>query len=191
MSTARGTSPHLGADRFVQPSSDRSTPVFDTSVGRIGLAICYEIRFPEVIRCLALAGAQIVLLPTNWPEEGRILADHFTRVRAAENFVHLLASNRPDWERGTRFIGASSITGPYGTPVRRADSEEAVLLADITPSQALEKSIVVEPGEFEIHPWRDRRPLDYRPLGEERLKTGTPETPLTRRAKDVPDRSRR
>ena len=57
--------PFLGVDRFVAPGDE--LPVFDTPIGRIGLEICYDLRFPEVTPTLALAGAEIVCLPTNWP----------------------------------------------------------------------------------------------------------------------------
>ena len=58
--------PFLGVDRFVMPGDELK--VFDTPLGRIGLIICYDLRFPEVTRTLALAGADIVALPTELPD---------------------------------------------------------------------------------------------------------------------------
>src|SRR5262249_12345340 len=75
--------PLIGADRFIDEPPGNEPAIFETSIGRLGVAICYEIRFPEVFRTLALAGADMIALPTNWPEESEILATHFTRVRAA------------------------------------------------------------------------------------------------------------
>jgi predicted amidohydrolase len=57
--------PFLGVDRFVMPGDELK--VFDTALGRIGLIICYDLRFPEVTRTLALQGADLVALPTNFP----------------------------------------------------------------------------------------------------------------------------
>src|SRR5690606_7525583 len=59
--------PFLGADRFVDEPPGTELSLFDTGVGKVGIAICYEIRFPEIMRSLALAGAEFVALPTNWP----------------------------------------------------------------------------------------------------------------------------
>src|SRR5437588_9864215 len=57
--------PFLGVDRFVVPGEE--LPVYETPLGRIGLEICYDLRFPEVTRTLALKGADIVAPPTNLP----------------------------------------------------------------------------------------------------------------------------
>ena len=57
--------PFLGVDRFVTPGDELK--VFDTALGRIGLIICYDLRFPEVTRTLALRGADLVAMPTNFP----------------------------------------------------------------------------------------------------------------------------
>ena len=63
--TARATSRSSASTASSRPGDE--LPVFDTPIGRIGLEICYDLRFPEVTRTLALAGAEIVCLPTNWP----------------------------------------------------------------------------------------------------------------------------
>jgi predicted amidohydrolase len=133
-------------------------------VGRIGIAICYEIRFPEVIRTLALAGAELVVLPTAWPTQSSVLAEHFTRVRAAENFVYLLAANRPDVERGVQFLGRSSITGPMGERLTEAGPGAELIVAAVDPSRTHDKRIVVEEGVFEVSPWSDRRPALYKSI---------------------------
>src|SRR5919202_2858079 len=77
--------PFLGADRFVTPGDELA--VYDTPLGRIGVEICYDLRFPEVTRTLALRGAEIVAHPTNWPLAARPMAEFVTRARAAENRV--------------------------------------------------------------------------------------------------------
>ncbi|HTN95915.1 MAG TPA: carbon-nitrogen hydrolase family protein, partial [Nordella sp.] len=119
-------------------------------------------RFPEIIRTLALAGAEIVALPTNWPMQSELLAQCFTRVRAAENFVYLLVANRADVEAGTQFLGMSQVIDPLGECVANADTQQGLCVAEICPSRARAKRIVFKPGEFEISPWQDRRPATYR-----------------------------
>jgi predicted amidohydrolase len=154
--------PYLGGDRFVDRPEDVEPAVFDTPVGRIGVAICYEIRFPEVVRTLVLAGAELVALPTNWPSASTILAEHFTRVRAAENFVYFLAANRNDIEDGTQFLGASQIVDPIGDIVAHAGSDTGLFYAEADLSRTRDKRIVFASGEFEISPFADRRPDSYR-----------------------------
>jgi len=152
----------MGADKFVTVSEETEPQIFDTAVGRIGIAICYEIRFPEVMRTLALAGADLIALPTNWPVQANILADHFTRVRAAENFVYFLVANRGDSEEGVNFLGDSQIVNPLGEVLAKADSEEALLIAEVDLDRARDKTITFQKGEFEVSPWKDRRPAAYR-----------------------------
>lgn len=155
--------PYLGADRFVDEPAGLDPPVFTLPFARVGLAVCYEIRFPEVARTLALSGADVIALPTCWPLQSRILAEHFTRVRAAENFVYLLVANRNDHEEQTTYLGLSQIVDPAGHLVAAADEDhEDIMVADIDVEQARDKSIIFREGEFEVWPWRDRRPLTYR-----------------------------
>src|SRR5919106_3177594 len=73
--------PYLGIDRFVAPG-DEPPEVFETPLGRIGIEICYDLRFPELTRAMALRGAQIVVHPTNWPAAVTPLAEFLTRARA-------------------------------------------------------------------------------------------------------------
>jgi predicted amidohydrolase len=153
--------PFIGADRFIDEPPGKQPAIFDTSVGRVGVAICYEIRFPEVFRTLALAGADIIALPTNWPEQSEILATHFTRVRAAENFVYVLAANRYDSERDVQFLGASQIVDPTGHVCAYAERKEGLFCATFDPQLARNKRIVFREGDFEVSPWRDRRPQTY------------------------------
>jgi predicted amidohydrolase len=68
--------PFLGVDRFVTPGDD--LPVWDTPLGRIGIEICYDLRFPEVTRTLALRGADIVCHPTNFPVAARVQTELIT-----------------------------------------------------------------------------------------------------------------
>lgn len=154
--------PHLGGDRFADRPDDTSVSAFATDIGVIGISICYEIRFPEVMRTLALHGAEIIALPTNWPVQSVILAEHFTRVRAAENMVYFVAANRNDSAQGTDYLGHSQIIDALGNVMVKAHSETGMIVADVDLEIAREKKIVFEEGRFELNLFADRRPEAYR-----------------------------
>ncbi|HEX2045878.1 MAG TPA: carbon-nitrogen hydrolase family protein, partial [Gaiellaceae bacterium] len=131
--------PYLGVDRFVEPG-DEPPPVFETPLGRIGIQICYELRFPEVTRSLALRGAEIVAHPTNWPTAVRQFADFLTRARAAENRVFLLTANRIGREGRIEFLGRSQIVDPQGGRLAEAgEAGEELAVAEIDAAEAREK----------------------------------------------------
>ncbi|SMO96367.1 carbon-nitrogen hydrolase family protein [Paracoccus laeviglucosivorans] len=153
--------PFMIGDRFVDIPEIEGPSVFDTEIGRIGIAICYEIRFPEVARTLALHGAELIVLPAAWPEAARILPDLFSRVRAAENFVYFMSANRNDLDDGMQFMGSSHVIGPDGAEIINASMADGIFSVDIDLGQAQVKSIIRDPGIYEVHPFRDRRPQDY------------------------------
>lgn len=153
--------PFLGADRFVTKGPSGAPAVFDTAIGRVGLAICYDIRFPESARCLALAGADIIAQPSVWPDPVDIIANHMVRVRAAENHVFLIAVTRGDAEAGVAYRGNSQIIDPRGNVLAWAEKGDVLLTADVDLSFAAQKRIVVKPGEYEVSLFEDRRPATY------------------------------
>jgi predicted amidohydrolase len=153
--------PYLGVDRFVSPG-DGPYEVHDTPVGRLGVQICFDLRFPELTRSLALDGAEIVCHPTNWPVQVRDLPDFLTRARAAENRVFLLTANRMDSENGATFCGKSQIVDPLGRQLAIAgEDEEVVLVADIELEEARQKTMVAKAGSYEMPIWQQRRPELY------------------------------
>jgi predicted amidohydrolase len=156
--------PGLGVDRFASPGDMERLPVVSTSWGRIGMAICYDVRFPEHCRVLALQGAEIVVMPTCWPQASTILPDHFLRVRAAENRVFIVAADRGDEEGGVTFLGRSQIVDPSGVVLAEAGRGESLLMASIDPRLARAKRLTLEPGAFELGLFDDRRPDLYKPL---------------------------
>jgi predicted amidohydrolase len=158
--------PFLGVDRFVQAGDE--LPVFETPIGRIGLEICYDLRFPEVTRTLALAGAEIVCLPTNWPTAAAQNAELLAPARAFENRIYLLVANRVGRERTAEFCGRSQIVDTAGVRLAETDAtSEALLVAEIEVAWARDKSIVPAPGEYEMHLFGHRRPELYGALVEE------------------------
>ena len=150
--------PFMGADRFCLPG-DRLEPI-DTPWGRIGVLVCFDLRFPEPARSLALRGADLILVPTNWPQGAEVSADHIALARAAESRVFVATCNRVGEERGFRFIGRSKIVGIDGSVLAAAGSGEETLVADLDLAQARQKRRVVIPGEYETDAFA-RRPELY------------------------------
>jgi len=156
--------PFLGVDRFLA-AGDAIGPPIETSAGRLGLLICYDLRLPEPARLLALAGAQALLLPTAWPASARLYPEFLARARAAENGLYLIAANRIGEERGTQYLGRSLIAGPDGEMLAQATpDQEQMLIADIDPARSDQKKRVLIPGEYELDLIGDRRPDLYAPL---------------------------
>jgi predicted amidohydrolase len=154
----------LGLDRHVKPGDLPLRPV-ETPQGRVGLLTCYDLRFPEPARVLALGGAQIILLPTAWPAAATLYPDHVTRTRAAESGVYLVAADHVGEERGRSYLGRSLIAGPDGEILAEAGTtEETLLIADVDLRRSAEKRRVFVPGEYEIDLFADRRPDLYDPI---------------------------
>jgi predicted amidohydrolase len=160
------------ADDAEQLTDRRSTNDVDESSSsraavRIGLNICYDSGFPESSRVLALAGADLVVLPTNWPTGAETLAEHAIATRALENAIYYAAVNRVGEERGFRFIGRSRICDPSGkTLAVGSEANEEILYAEIDVAKARQKTIVRVPGKHLIDRVADRRPEFYGSLVE-------------------------
>lgn len=163
--------PCLGVDRFVEPGEGPLSG-YETELGRIGIEICYDLRFPEVTRALALDGAFLVAVPTNWPVNAEPLADFVIRSRAVENRVFIVAANRAGSEKGVNFVGWSQVLDPTGDRLAELDRRSFGLAhAEIDPLDAATKEIVVRPGEYEVSLFADRRPELYRELVASREST--------------------
>jgi predicted amidohydrolase len=156
--------PELGLDKFVRTGN--SIPVFETKWGRIGLLICFDLRHPEPMRVLALAGADLVILPTNWPEGAQIAAGPMTITRASENGIFLATCDRVGTENGFSFIGLSKIVSPKGKVLAEAGAGEETIRADIDLIEARAKRNVIIPGKYEITVFDSRRPDLYARLGK-------------------------
>ena len=115
-------------------------PIFDLPFGRLGIQICYDFFFMEGTRILALKGADIIAVPTNWStgskawdERGYCMGDYRAMVNSNANKVYIACCNRIGEERGISFKGGSIITGPDGWPLAgpAAQDSEVILYADI------------------------------------------------------------
>ena len=156
--------PTLGVDRFTTAGQDMYE-VHEINGLRIGMLICYDCSFPEPTRILSLAGADIIVLPTNWPPESGRTSDYVPNCRALENHVYFAAINRVGIERGVRFIGKSKICSPVGNDLAcSADDDPTILIAEVDVQLARNKHLVFIPGEYEIHRFADRRPELYRSI---------------------------
>jgi len=156
--------PFLGVDRFTTPGT-QPYEVLELDGLRLGMLICYDGGFPEPVRALALAGADLVVLPTNWPPGAESMAEHAVCTRAMENNIYFAAVNRVGTERGFQFIGDSSICDPAGNFIQRVAGREAgIIRAEIDVSVARNKRIVRVPQKHIIDRMADRRPELYGPL---------------------------
>lgn len=136
---------HLWGDEnlFFEPG-DKGLPVFHTEMGRLGIVVCYDGWFPETFRLLAMQGADIVAMPTNWvpmpnqPADRPAMANTLAMAGAHSNGLTIVCANRVGTERGQPFIGQSLIVGADGWPMAGPasfDSEE-ILYARIDLSVA-------------------------------------------------------
>lgn len=142
----------LDEDRYL--AAGDAAPVLETPWGTAALAICYDLRFPELLRRYALDGATLVLMPAEWPspriEHWRTLL----RARAIENQCFVVACNRVGSDRANSFGGYSAIIDPRGTVLVEAGDSPELRLA------TLNFDLVSEVRSFQPV-FADRRPEVY------------------------------
>lgn len=132
--------------------------VYDTKLGKIGIAICYDRHYPEYMRALALAGAEIVFIPQagsigEWPEG---LYEAELKVAAFQNGYFTALCNRVGKEEKLTFAGESFVCNPEGKVIARAGSlTEEILMCDVDLSE-------IEKSHARRLFFRDRRPELYR-----------------------------
>ena len=166
---------HLWGDekRFFEPG-DLGVPVFDTPLGRIAIAICYDGWFPETYRLAATQGADLVCVPTNWvpmpaqPDDRPAMATTLAMAAAHSNGLAIACANRIGIERGQPFIGQSLIVGGDGWPLAgpASSDQEELLYAAID----LKRTRAQRTLSASNHVQRDRRVDVYDPM----LGTGWP-----------------
>ena len=117
--------------------SDMYTPgseitVTQTELGGIGMAICYDIRFGEMFRLMALRGAQLICVPASFTlESGKDHWETLLRARAIENGVYILAGDQAGIKTSMRAYGNSMIIDPWGRVIARSGEVPGVILAEI------------------------------------------------------------
>lgn len=158
--------PYLGIDRFVAQGRDPFA-VYDVQGMKVGMHICYDGSFPECSRVMALDGADLLILPTNWPPGADTFAKYLPNARALENNVFFMSVNRVGTERGFRFIGQSRLCDTNGNSMSDGPEQgEAVVIGTIDLQRARNKRLVRVPGKHVIDRFADRRPDYYGPVCE-------------------------
>ncbi|HEU4338570.1 MAG TPA: carbon-nitrogen hydrolase family protein [Planctomycetota bacterium] len=157
--------PFLGVDRFAA-KGDLGLRVWPTPFGKIGVLICYDLSFPEAARVLKLQGAQLICVPTNWPEAAAISCDHSPFVRAHENHVHIATANRVGEEAGFKFLGRSRIVDCTGAQRAAAGDGKALLAAELDLAESDKSRTVIVPGRYEVDRIGHRRPELYGPISQ-------------------------
>jgi predicted amidohydrolase len=109
--------------------------VVDTPLGAIGLATCFDLRFPELFRRMTDKGAEMFLVCSAWPyprlEDWLML----NRVRALENQCFLISANSVGFNRDARFVGHSMIVNPWGIILSSGGDDESIISAEIDLSE--------------------------------------------------------
>ena len=125
--------PDFKESSFVNPG-DRYT-VVDTEYCRIGMIICYDIRFPEFLRTLTLKGAEVIFCPAAFPvAEPSPGVDHWqilTRAASLHNMVYLVAVNQIGIKAPFTYFGRSVIVDPWGIEIAKAANKECIVSAEL------------------------------------------------------------
>lgn len=144
----------MDEDRYLAPG-DKLTLCEGLPWGATGLAICYDLRFPEVFRAYAVAGARLMVIPAQWPapriEHWRLLL----RARAIENQCIVAACNRVGADPNNEFVGASAVIGSAGEVLVEGKDRSALLIAEVDLAK-------VEETRHFLPVFHDRRPECYK-----------------------------
>lgn len=145
-------------------------PVFNTSIGKLGIMICWDTAFPEVARILALKGADLLIVSTNWEKPYLTSIETYnqkdwdlvTRARAMDNCIYLVSANRIGFDETLGFFGRSNIIGPTGEPI-------AELLEEVEGfiSAELDYTIPIQLRSEYYTYFKDRRPDTFSEIAKE------------------------
>ncbi len=125
-------------------SGGEDCPVFDVDGIPCGLQICYDLRFPEPFRALAVRGAEVVFLPANWPVRRIAAWSTLLAARAIENQLAICGVNRVGRDPGLEYPGKSALHDCFGEVVAKGDATEGLVIGDIDLTQ--------------LRAWRERFP---------------------------------
>jgi len=104
---------------------------FDIEGHICGVIICYDLRFPELIRRLALEGVELLFVPAEWPHPR---LDHWRtllKARAIENQIYVVGCNGVGLGNGVKFCGHSSVISPWGEILKEAEEEEEIFIVEL------------------------------------------------------------
>ncbi len=142
----------MGEDRFLTPGDQ--TLVVPTSVGRLGIAICYDLRFPELFRKMALEGAEIICLPAEWPKPRQEHWRTLLRARAMENQLFMVATNCCGLQGKLDFFGMSLLLSARGEVLAEGGETDMELIATFDRQEMIDY-------RAQIRCYDDRRPEIY------------------------------
>ncbi|KAF0220810.1 MAG: carbon-nitrogen hydrolase family [Geobacteraceae bacterium] len=128
--------------------------VADTHLGRVGVFICYDLRFPELARRLAVEGAEILVVPGEWPKPREEHWRTLLKARAIENQMFVVAANCCGVLGKLDFFGSSLIIGPKGELLAEGGYENCELTATLDFA-------VMENWRQQITCFQDRKPACY------------------------------
>lgn len=113
----------------------REPAVVDTELGRVGMAVCYDLRFPELFRAMIDLGAELVMVASAWPFPRVQAWSTLLRARALENQIYLMAANGVGpTQSGPGLCGNSAVVDPWGTVVAAVGDDPGVAEATIDPA---------------------------------------------------------
>lgn len=115
----------MDEEKFLQAGQQPVT--FELEQLKAGASICYDIRFPELSRTLALGGAQVLFVPAEWPHPRLHHWRTLLMARAIENQMYVVACNRVGTSGETDFFGHSMIIDPWGEVIAEGDEQERIL----------------------------------------------------------------
>lgn len=112
-------------------SPGNKTTIFNSDFGTIGLATCYDLRFPEMFRSLQSKGVNIFIVPAAWPNKRIEHFRLFCQSRAIENLTFLIAANCCGGDDNKKLAGHSMIVDPFGEIITEGHDQESIFYADI------------------------------------------------------------
>ena len=131
-----------------------SCAIFETSFGKVGLIICYDLRFPELTRKIALNGARILFVPAEWPYPRVAAWELLLKARAIENQMFVVAANRVGSDEKNTFFGHSMVLDPMGEVLVSGGDAELILTCELDMG-------LVDKTRSLIPCFEDRRPDLY------------------------------
>lgn len=144
-------------DRGMFSAGDQALQPVDLGGLKVGVLICYDVEFPENVRRWALAGADLVAVPTALMQPYDFVAQRLVPARAYENQVFVAYANRCDREHDLAYLGQSCIVAPDGSDIARAGRGEELIVGDI--------DVVGMAESRRLNTYlADRRPELYAPL---------------------------
>jgi omega-amidase len=143
----------MGEDKFYQQGNRAVT--FELDGHKCGIIICYDVRFLELVRMLALQKIDILFVPAQWPVERRFHWTTLTTARAIENQMFVVTCNSCGTAGTTVFGGYSRILDPWGETIAAAGEKEEIITGEINFS-------VIDDIRKRINIYRDRRPELYK-----------------------------